>query len=104
MKTAVMMVLALIATSPCAALDEEVRPLATRPDVTESFLLIRPATSPVPSVVLFPGALRGLRCEGTVKVGMRPHAFPRNDDNHWIADPHFLLSHTLLSPLAHADN
>jgi pimeloyl-ACP methyl ester carboxylesterase len=55
MKAVVMASFALLTASPCAAQDEEVRTVATRPDVTESFLLIRPATSPVASVVLFPG-------------------------------------------------
>ncbi len=46
----------LLLASPCAALEEEVRTLTVRPNVTEAYLLIRPPTPAVASVVLFTGS------------------------------------------------
>jgi pimeloyl-ACP methyl ester carboxylesterase len=42
--------------SPCAAFQEEVRTLETRPGVTESFLLVKPDAVAVASVILFSGS------------------------------------------------
>ncbi len=49
-----LLALALLA-SPCAAFDEEVRTITTRPGVTQPFLLIKPEGPPAASVVLFTG-------------------------------------------------
>lgn len=56
MRTGAALALGLcLLASPCAAFEEEVRTLVTRPDVTQPFLLIKPETPPVASVVLFTG-------------------------------------------------
>ena len=44
-----------VLASPCAAFQEEVRTIATRPDVTQSFLLIKPDAPPAASIVLCTG-------------------------------------------------
>ncbi len=54
---ALAVLLAVVALTPPAArgIDEEVRTVPARPGVTESFLLLRPADTPVASVILFAG-------------------------------------------------
>ncbi len=48
-------VLLLLAPPGASALDEQIRTIPTRPDVTESFVLIHPSRPPVASVILFMG-------------------------------------------------
>lgn len=52
---AALAVLLLAAGLPVRAPGEEVRTIPTRPGVTESFLLLRPAGQPVASVIMFAG-------------------------------------------------
>ena len=54
---ALAVLLPTVALAPLAArgVDEEVRTVPARPGVTESFLLLRPADTPVASVILFAG-------------------------------------------------
>jgi hypothetical protein len=47
--------LLLLLPARVSALDEQIRTIPSRPDVTESFVLIHPASPPVASVVLFMG-------------------------------------------------
>lgn len=49
-----------LAPATAGARDERIRTIPTRPGVTESFVLIRPATPPLASVVLFMGGRRAL--------------------------------------------
>jgi len=63
--------LAAAAIAPADARDEAVRTIPSRRGVTESFVLVRPASAPVASVVLFMG--------GRGAVGLdRGHIGPRN--------------------------
>jgi pimeloyl-ACP methyl ester carboxylesterase len=58
MRARLFAVLLLAATLPAPttwAADEEVRTIPARPGVTESFLLLRPAGTPVASVIIFAG-------------------------------------------------
>ena len=47
--------LLLVRPVPASALDEKILTIPSRPGVTESFVLIRPAEAPVASVILFMG-------------------------------------------------
>jgi hypothetical protein len=65
------LVLALLLLAPAraGALDETIRTIPSRPGVTESFVLIRPASAPVASVVLFTGGRGAL---GLQRMGDAP--------------------------------
>jgi len=52
--------LLLVRPVPASALDEKILTIPSRPGVTESFVLIRPAQPPVASVILFMGGRGGL--------------------------------------------
>jgi predicted alpha/beta-hydrolase family hydrolase len=52
---AVLLLAATLAAPAAWAADEEVRTIPARPGVTESFLLLRPAGTPVASVIIFAG-------------------------------------------------
>jgi hypothetical protein len=90
----------LLVASPCAAIEEEVRTVASRSGVTESFLLITPDAAPVASVVLFAGG------EGVVGVGnfQRPTSgsanFPVRNRRRFAE--HRLLVAVLDAPSDHA--
>jgi len=51
----VLLLAAALPASATRAADEEVRTIPTRPGVTESFLLLRPPSPPVATVILFAG-------------------------------------------------
>jgi hypothetical protein len=51
----VLAALVLLLPAPVSALEEQIRTIPSRPDVTESFVLIHPSRPPVASVVLFMG-------------------------------------------------
>jgi len=51
----VLAVLLLLVPATAGALEEQIRAIPTRPDVTESFVLIHPSRPPVASVILFMG-------------------------------------------------
>lgn len=51
----VLLLAAVLCAAAAQAADEEVRTIPTRPGVTESFLLLRPAAAPVASVIIFAG-------------------------------------------------
>jgi len=53
-------VLLLLVPATAGALEEQIRTIPTRPDVTESFVLIHPSRPPVASVILFMGGRGGL--------------------------------------------
>ena len=57
---AVVVLVALLAAARAPALDEELKTVPTRPGVTDSFLLVKPAGPPVASVILFAGGHGGL--------------------------------------------
>ena len=49
------LVLLLLVPAPAGALDETIRTIASRPPVTEAFVLIRPSRAPAASLILFMG-------------------------------------------------
>ena len=49
------LLLLLVRPVPASALDEKILTIPSRPGVTESYVLIRPAEAPVASVILFMG-------------------------------------------------
>jgi dienelactone hydrolase len=54
-RLALALLLLLVRPVPASALDEKILTIPSRPGVTESFVLIRPAETPVASVILFMG-------------------------------------------------
>ena len=62
-RTLLALVLAAASVTPADAKDEAVRTIPSRPGVTESFVLVRPAGTPVASVVLFMGGRGALRLD-----------------------------------------
>jgi pimeloyl-ACP methyl ester carboxylesterase len=52
---AILLLAVALPASAARAADEEVRTIPTRPGITQSFLLLRPAGAPVASVIIFAG-------------------------------------------------
>ena len=65
----------MLLASPCPALEETVKTIATRPGVTESFLLVQPDASPVASVALFAGGEGVINLQNFGSGGLRNSNF-----------------------------
>jgi pimeloyl-ACP methyl ester carboxylesterase len=70
-------VLALAVGGPCADAADDLRTIPTRPGVSQSFLLVRPAGPPVAGVVLFAGGHGALNLHGP-RMGLAGNFLVRN--------------------------
>ena len=73
-----MLALALLAAGAHTAEGaDEIRTIPTRPGVTQSFIVVRPAAGPVASVVLFAGGNGALHLGGD-RLGLAGNVLVRN--------------------------
>jgi hypothetical protein len=63
MRALLLLVVVIVAATTADAEDETIRTIASRPGVTQAFVLVRPSGAPVASAVLFPGGRGRLRLE-----------------------------------------